>query len=211
MIDRTAKLSAVTAFLGLALASALLVATGCGKAPDAAAGKQKEPAAPAAPAKPSEEAIAAASSSVSPGLAAGKDWVASSALAGYKKSGKIENLRSDDIFFHTLEEENPWVEIDLGAATKISQVSLKNRVNCCGEREVPTVVELSADRKSWTEVARQDKPFLVWEPTFPAQDARYVRARAPKRTYFHFAQMGCGLAQASPAASSSSPTTSSTR
>ena len=193
MTIRFSKLSIVSASVAAALSGALLIAAGCGKSPDAAAGKQSPPPAPE---KAATDVAADAKVSISPGLAAGKDWAASSALAGYTKGGKIGTFQSDDIFFHTIDEENPWVEIDLGAPTKISQVSLKNRVNCCAEREVPTVIELSVDRRTWTEVARQEKPFLVWEPTFPAQDVRYVRARAPRRTFYHFAQIGCGLAQA---------------
>lgn len=206
MTLRISKRFTTHEFLAAAVAGTFLLA-GCGKSPEPAPGKPTvQTAGKGAEKAPDAAAATDVSVGIVPGLAAGKEWTASSALEGWKKSGKIEAFRPDDIFFHTVEEENPWVEIDLGSATKLSQVSIKNRVTCCGEREVPTVIELSADRKSWTEVARQEKPFVVWEPTFPEQSARYVRARAPRKTYFHLAQMGCGAAQ-----SASSPTTSSTK
>ena len=64
-------------------------------------------------------------------------------------------------------------------------VKLENRANCCQERAIPVVVEVSVDGETWTQVARRDEPFTTWKPSFPEVATRYVRLRVPRRTAFH--------------------------
>jgi hypothetical protein len=123
-------------------------------------------------------------------LASGKKWTASSQMEIWSDSGKITDEPGDQILFHTKEEESPWFMIDLEAPTSVSSVDVLNRRDCCGERAIPLVVELSADGKTWREVARRDEPFSVWKATFTAQDARYVRLRVPRKTHLHLSRIG---------------------
>jgi hypothetical protein len=94
-----------------------------------------------------------------------------------------------DILFHTEEQMNPWVEYDLGAPKKIHRVEVKNRDECCHERAVPLVVEVSNDRNSWTEVARRDSEFTNWTAKFSSRTARYVRLRVPRTTALHLREI----------------------
>jgi len=113
-------------------------------------------------------------------LAEGQPWRASSALAA---------VFTAKVMFHTSEELSPWFEIDLGRVKPVQRLHVKNRVDCCQERAVPLVAEVSNDRSNWQVVARRDSPFLLWEPSFPAVDARYVRLRVLRFTSFHLEQV----------------------
>lgn len=121
-----------------------------------------------------------------PDLAAGKPWRASSSLDTCRPAEHMCAGARTDIFFHTVEEKDPWLEIDLGFPQKISVVEITNRSDCCPERAVPLAIEISNDRNSWREVIRHKETFSVWRAEFPTRTARYVRMRALKRTLLHF-------------------------
>jgi hypothetical protein len=93
------------------------------------------------------------------------------------------------MFFHTTEEDKPWVEIDLGAPQKFSRVEVVNREDCCPERAVPLVIEVSDDQKNWRDVARRTEVFREWETTFNQVSARYVRARVDRRSVLHLVRL----------------------
>jgi hypothetical protein len=101
------------------------------------------------------------------------------------KSPEQDCPESPFFFFHTLEEDRPWVEIDLGGKRHFGSIRIANREDCCGERAVPLVVEVSNDRKTWHEVARRDEPFNTWNKDFPPVSARYVRAMLTKKGMLH--------------------------
>jgi hypothetical protein len=90
-----------------------------------------------------------------------------------------------DIFFHTLPQNEPWIDFDLGSVKTIKRVDVRNRSDCCSERAVPLIVEISKDDKTWVQVARRDTDFSGWSANFPAQKARYVRLRVPRSTTLH--------------------------
>ena len=89
------------------------------------------------------------------------------------------------LMFHTAWEENPWIEFNLGKPTPIHHIEAHNRVDCCQERAVPLVAEVSNDRVQWRQVGRRDSAFSVWKLTFPPASARFVRLRVPRPTIFH--------------------------
>lgn len=122
---------------------------------------------------------------VKPDLAAGKPWRASSALETCKPQTHYCASAHTDIFFHTLEESEPWVEIDLQRPTSFSVVDVTNRSDCCPDRAVPLAVEVSNDQKTWREVARRPDTFSQWRAKFAPQTARYVRLRSLRRTLLH--------------------------
>jgi len=122
-------------------------------------------------------------------LAAGKPWTTSSSSGGLGCQSPLQLCaESPDFFFHTQEERNPWVEIDLGAATHFSAVRVINRRDCCFDRALPLVVEVSADHEHYREIGRRVAPFSSWLLEAPA-DARYVRIRIAGRNILHLAQV----------------------
>lgn len=118
-------------------------------------------------------------------LAEGKHWRASSTLESCHPD-RIEcgGVRTS-IFFHTREEEQPWVEFDLGAPITFRSVSVRNRTDGFQDRAVPLVLEVSDDRQTWRQLGQRDDPFITWTSSFDAVSARYVRLRAARRTFLH--------------------------
>lgn len=120
-----------------------------------------------------------------PDLAAGKPWVASSKFVPcFPQEHRCGEARTD-IFFHTNEEDRPWLRIDLQKPTAFSVVEVVNRQDCCPDRAFPLVIEVSQDDKSWREVARQPQSFDEWRAELTPVTARYVRVKALKKTWLH--------------------------
>jgi hypothetical protein len=115
-----------------------------------------------------------------PDLAKDKPFRTSSSWSGCASDPPCTRL-----MFHTETEDNPWVELDLGAVQAVHRVEVANRTDCCSDRAVPLLVEVGVDRDRWTEVARRQTTFSTWTTTFPRQNARYVRLRVPRSTPFH--------------------------
>jgi len=119
-------------------------------------------------------------------LARGRSWRASSEFVHCNRSTKsCGEFRELEIFFHTLEESSPWLEIDLGAPRDFSRVMVRNRTDCCRERALPLVIEVSNDQKHWTEVMRRTTVFSSWTAKFSRQRARFVRLRVAATSILH--------------------------
>jgi hypothetical protein len=119
-------------------------------------------------------------------LAKGKPWTTSSKFADCQRDPAVCGGR---VLFHTLEDPEPWFEIDLGAARTIAVVEVENRRDCCGERAVPLAIEVSNDRTKWKVVARREDVFRSWTASFAPVTARYVRARVQRRSTLHLESM----------------------
>ena len=122
-------------------------------------------------------------------IAVGKSWRVSSSGASSCTSPTQQCTESPDFFFHTNEERNPWVEIDLGAPTQFSAVRVENRHDCCSDRALPLVIEVSNDQVNFRELSRRTAGFSSWLASFAPTKARYVRVRAARRTMLHLAQV----------------------
>jgi hypothetical protein len=120
-----------------------------------------------------------------PDLAQGKAWRTSSKLFDCQREQEMCGGKRTAIFFHTMEEQNPWFEVDLGAPTHFSVVDVENRKDCCADRALPLVIEVSDDQSAFRVVARRAEPFLSWRARFQPVTARYVRARVERRSLLH--------------------------
>jgi len=120
-----------------------------------------------------------------PDLAAGKPWIASSADRDCDVTNGMCQGTAVNIFFHTRQEESPWVQIDLGSPKRISSITVTNRRDCCEERAVPMILETGLTPIKFTPVAEQKTAFTEWKAKFPPVMARYVRARVPRNTILH--------------------------
>lgn len=112
-------------------------------------------------------------------------FTTSSALSGYAAAGTLPVTTSRDVFFHTNDEERPWLQIDLGEERAVSRVVVTNRFDCCRERATPLVIEVRGATGGFREVARNAAEFDDWDATFAATRARYVRLTVPRRTVLH--------------------------
>jgi len=124
-----------------------------------------------------------------PDLAAGKPWKTSSSLATCDPAHASCGGRVTVILFHTVEEDSPWFEIDLTAPKQVHRVEVRNRLDCCEDRAVPLVVEVSLDETTWTTVARREEVFARWTASFAPTQARYVRLRVPRKTFLHLEEV----------------------
>jgi hypothetical protein len=113
-------------------------------------------------------------------------WQASSKyLEGGCVSPAQQCENSPQFFFHTNHDHNPWLLFDLGTERELSAVWVQNRMDCCGERALPLVVEVSSDKVKWTEVARRTSEFSAWRAAFPTVRTRWVRLSVPRQTFLH--------------------------
>jgi F5/8 type C domain-containing protein len=101
------------------------------------------------------------------------------------KSPEQDCAESPFYFFHTLEEEHAWVEIDLGAKRRFSAIRLINREDCCADRATPLAFEVSNDHKTWREVARRNEVFNSWYQEFSPVSARWVRVLQLRKSSLH--------------------------
>jgi hypothetical protein len=131
---------------------------------------------------------------VRPDLAAGKPWRTSSSWGGFPRMGT--SFRREDIprgkeagvnnlIICTDEQNNPWLEVDLGKPTAIRSIQVVNRQDCCDDRAIPMVFEVSTDQRAWTPVARREEGFIEWNLSFPKQTVRWVRLRVNAKQYLH--------------------------
>ncbi|HYP98288.1 MAG TPA: discoidin domain-containing protein [Polyangiaceae bacterium] len=92
-----------------------------------------------------------------------------------------------NFFFHTEHEERPNIVFDLHSVRSLSAVVVDNRRDCCGDRGLPLLVQVSTDEKQWKTVATRKEEFVVWRADFPAEQARWVKLVVPNRNFLHLA------------------------
>jgi hypothetical protein len=121
-------------------------------------------------------------------IAVGKSWRQSSRMNNEGCEPPHQSCENSPyFFFHTSSEQNPSLEIDLGQSRKFSKIRVVNREDCCADRAVPLIVEVSVDQNTWREVARRNEVFSSWLAEFSPVEARWVRLRVDKNSYFHLA------------------------
>jgi hypothetical protein len=117
-------------------------------------------------------------------LARGRSWTASSSDQGAAISGRLRNGDAA-FFFHTIQEQGPFIEIDLEHTRTIRRVVVANRKDCCPARALPLVLEASEDRKHWKPLGRRERPFSRWKASFDPTRARWLRLSVPRVTWLH--------------------------
>jgi hypothetical protein len=118
-------------------------------------------------------------------LSADKPWTTSSSHQTVCHSPQRRCGGKNTYFFHTREEQDPFLQIDLLSAQRFSRVSVLNRRDCCQDRATPLVVEVSSDGANWREVSRTNQAFDEWQARFDPVTARWVRLRVARRSYLH--------------------------
>lgn len=117
-------------------------------------------------------------------LARGRTWTSSSSQWGSASKGTLHDGDAA-YFFHTAEEQGPFVEIDLERTRMIQSVVVTNRKDCCEARALPLVLEASEDRKHWKQLARREQPFTRWNASLNPTPARWLRLSVPRVTWLH--------------------------
>jgi hypothetical protein len=124
-----------------------------------------------------------------PNLAAGKPWTTSSSMFECHPAQAECGGAKTRIFFHTREEQDPWLQYDLGSKLAFSSMLIQNRQDGETDRAVPLIVEVGDDGTHFRQLARRDTEFSAWKPSFPTVTARYVRLRVPRRSMLHLEEV----------------------
>lgn len=117
-------------------------------------------------------------------LTVGAAWRASSTWLN-PQTGTIPAHRIyeslPNLFFHTNEQAEPYVDIDLGGIHGVDRVVVVNRYDCCYERARGLKMLLSLDGESFSAVAQRDPRsiFRRWDISLSNARARYVRLQIP--------------------------------
>jgi len=91
--------------------------------------------------------------------------------------------------FHTDNLPNQFAVIDLGSTKKFDKVVVYNRKDCCQERAIPLVIEVSDDGAHYQKLAERDEQFDVWAATKLRGKGRYVRLRLLSANPFHLSEV----------------------
>lgn len=106
---------------------------------------------------------------------------AGSGPAGLPPSGVVDGSIGSTYEVCTNYELNPWVMIDLESVRSIGKVKVYNRADCCaGSYDIPEVLELSDDGKTFSQVARRTTAFTAADPWIAdvgGAKGRFVRIR----------------------------------
>jgi F5/8 type C domain len=114
-------------------------------------------------------------------------------------AGAVNGRLDQKYAFHTLEEDVPWWEVDLGQNCLFEAVVIHNRVDhtSIAQRAFPLSILLSLDQTDWTlahtisadesTISHGNRP-LIWHPPEPAI-ARYVRLQIARRSILHLVQV----------------------
>lgn len=123
-------------------------------------------------------------------IARGKSWTISSTFPQGCRSPAQKCAESPNFFFHTQEQNQPWIQIDLGGVQRFKSVKVVNRQDCCSDRAIPLVLEVSSDGQKWQQIARKNELFTTWHPEFSPVEGRWVRLRIPKKGILHLVSVG---------------------
>ena len=92
---------------------------------------------------------------------------------------------------HTAIELKPWWEVDLGHESKITSISLFNRIDCCQERLANFIVQLSDYAHLPVKTVSQGSNFRIrYDFGFsPGTVARYVRVQLLRQNFLSLAEV----------------------
>jgi len=92
-------------------------------------------------------------------------------------------------FFCTAQEDRPSIVFDLHSLRTLSAVVVENRRDCCFDRALPLVVQVSTDQTHWKTVATRKEEFDTWRADFRTEEARWVKLYVARRDFLHLAKV----------------------
>ena len=123
------------------------------------------------------------------------EWISEGAKVSYSSSSRsavhpdtLLTTAASTFSFHTEEEPNPWLVIDLGKAEPVAGMEILNRADAQGDRTRNLRVWLSDNRNDWREVFSADAPQSRWQVALDQPvSARYVKVglMTDTPTFFH--------------------------
>jgi hypothetical protein len=114
--------------------------------------------------------------------------VSSIAAEGTQGAELVDGI-TDNLGFHTNDEPNPSVVIDLGTSRRFDRIVVYNRADCCQERAIPLSIDVSDDGTTFRTVAKRNMVFEKWTAKGLHARGRYVRLQLHAAHYFHLAEV----------------------
>jgi hypothetical protein len=120
-------------------------------------------------------------------LARNRPVHASSEAFSTSAEGAVDGIRyGAQLGFHSGEQDEPWLSIDLGREVTIARVAAYGRGDCCFDQSIPLAFEVADDGTTYRPVAQRGEPFSQPNPwIIEARDlkARFVRFRTLRRSF----------------------------
>jgi hypothetical protein len=117
-------------------------------------------------------------------LALGAKVTASPTAWNTAAKNVVDGYRYGQLGYHSQQERDPWLMVDLGRKHDIKRVVAFGRGDCCFDQSIPLVVQVSDDGEHFKEIGERKLPFTHFKPwalelSKPVK-ARYVRFQARK-------------------------------
>jgi FkbM family methyltransferase len=110
--------------------------------------------------------------------------------------GAVNGIKTGSFNFHTDKEPNPWWQVDLEDAYRLSEVRVYNRIDSGCDRVSTLQVAVSPDGYNWQQVYLNESnnifggidgdPLIV---PIDSQVGRYIRLQLNEENYFHLDQV----------------------
>lgn len=99
--------------------------------------------------------------------------------------GAVDGEKNGSFGFHSVEEESPWLTINLGRPHTIARVKVFGRGDGYNDQSIPLALEVSDDGASFRKLAERTEPFSEAEPwvvEVTSVVARFVRLRTERHS-----------------------------
>lgn len=113
----------------------------------------------------------------------------------YKTSGKADDVLNDcnrEHAFHTLDDENPWWQVDLGEIYPLRYIYIENRRINCKNRAKTLYAEISIDGKEYIKISNEKLNWNNLDSIDIILDnipARYLRLALSEKQFLHLASV----------------------
>jgi hypothetical protein len=119
-------------------------------------------------------------------LALDKPATASSYMFGTVAAGAVDGSKNGTYGYHSLQEDSPWLSIDLGRPVAIGKIKVFGRGDGYYDQSIPLALEVSQDGTTYEQIALRNEPFSEYDPWVVRPEAlvtRFLRLKTLRRSY----------------------------
>lgn len=101
-----------------------------------------------------------------------------------------DRSQKQEFAFHTKEELNPYIIIDLKRSCQVEEIIVQNRLRQCQERAQGLTMWASSDKTYWKQLSKPQAPSAswLWRGKAP-ENMRYLKLSLNGVSYFHLARV----------------------
>lgn len=102
------------------------------------------------------------------------------------KDGNRTGEYKDSFAFHTVEEDNPFILIDLKKEVRIKLIEIENRVvTCCQDRAKTLTIWVSKDKKEWKVLWKAPSVENNWTINTNTPNVQFVKIGLTEKNILH--------------------------